>query len=453
VNTLEVIDLFCKISRYHYGPGHIIIPRHIFEASSLISFGLVTLNAGMKKLEAQVMVSDIYSDNTLYISGNILETLLLPEDIFYQFVVEGTDIHLGPVIGLLWGKETSRLTSWRLYKALEHTSLYQNMKGLLCLFSWDKIDFQGRSIEGYYYKPGEAEIEGNWIKAILPLPDIIFRRGEIGRPEEKLLKHLTNNKFFNSFYFNKLTFWEISSSSEIISPFIPETRLLASIEDLDFMLTDHRAVYLKKRSGNKASGLIRVTKDSCYSFQNNDNLYPLEIENRADAGRYIKRLIAIRPYLVQQAVSSLKLDGRVIDFRIVMQKDESLSWKCTAIFSKVGRIEGICSNFTENGYTLTFEEALAKTTPLNEEEIMGKKLQLEEVCMKICMELDRTGENFGDVAIDAAIDQELKIWILEGNKEHDYNILLYVYSREKYIEIKSNPLRYAIGLSRFSLIK
>jgi hypothetical protein len=121
------MNLFYKIASHDPGSGEIIIPKPLFSQAGFIYPTFITLHSGMKKLRALARVSRACPVYTLFISGDILEKLLLPKDISYQLIIEGTDIHLGPVIGLLFGKEESRLTGWRLKKALEHTSIYPHM--------------------------------------------------------------------------------------------------------------------------------------------------------------------------------------------------------------------------------------------------------------------------------------------------------------------------------------
>jgi hypothetical protein len=445
----ERMVLYYKILSYCGAPGEIIVPKHLFLKFDFINWNYATIHAGLKNIKVKVKPSKEDKVDVVKISSDVIEQLLLPKDILYQLKIEGTSMYIGPIIGLLFTKNEYQLTNWKLNKSLEYTSIYPQIKGLMCLFSLEGIDFENCLIHGYYYKSGKYENGGYWVKRRLPLPDIIFRRGEIGRLEETKLKQITKNKMFNSYYFNKWTFWHMASNSETIKSYIPDTCLLNSLGDLDFMLEKHKTVYLKQMHGSKAKGLVKVTKEEHYSFLTNENPYPVEIESKIGAVNYIKRLTEEKPYIIQQAINSLKLQDRTVDFRVIVQKNQRLSWKCTAIISKIGKINGICSNFTESGYALKFKQALLSTTFLNKKEIKNKKLQLKDVCIKVCKELDKLGENFGDVAIDVALDTDLNIWILEVNKEHNYNVLLDIYSYEKYIDAKANPIRYAMGLTKF----
>lgn len=429
----------------------ITLSKHFFDKSDFLDNEFVTIHAGMKNKPAKVRAARDRDDKIVSISENVLTQLQLPTDILYQFTIEGKAIHIGPIIGLLFAKEKHKLTDSKLNISLEHTSIYPRISGVLGVFSLEGIDFDNLTVQGYYYKPGENGDDGYWRKGCFPLPDIIFRRCTIDRIQEIELKQVTNNKMFNSYYFDKWTFWNIASKSDIIKPYIPDTCLLKSLDDLDFMLKKHKTVYLKQKYGSRANGLVKVTKGKCYSFLTNENPYPVEIESKAGAVNYIKILINKNSYIIQQAVNSLKLESRTMDFRLIMQKDENLSWKCNAIISKIGKINGICSNFTENGYALKFGEALLKATSLSKKEIKEKRLQLIDVCIKVCKELDGIGENFGDVAIDIALDNDLNIWVLEVNKEPTYNVLLSAYSNKKYINVKANPIRYAMGFTKFKI--
>ena len=220
------------------------------------------------------------------------------------------------------------------------------------------------------------------------------------------------------------------------------------------MLEKYDYVYLKPVSSLLAMGLIRVHKsEGNYCFQINDNPYPVAVNSGETAFNYFNRIKHNQQYLIQQGINSIKFESRYIDFRAIMQKNETLEWNCTKIVAKVGKQNGICSNFKEDGYVLTFEEVFVKVLKLEDKEIYSTKNKLINICNNLCKMLDETGENFGDIGIDAAIDDKLNIWILEANTRHDHKIILSLNDEKSFHEIKSNHIRYAIVLSGFNIYK
>jgi hypothetical protein len=444
--------MYYRILTFNDEMHKIIIPKHLWNQDSVCFEKVMKVKAGIKLGTAEVTVSKEEND-TVRISYAMIKYLSLPTDNLYQIVIENDIIHIGPVIGLLFAHSSRYLTKASLRNCLDYTSHYHLFKGLLCVFSYDGINFEDNTVDGYYYRNSEYNQEAYWKKETLLLPAVIYRRQPLDWEQMDKLRRSGESIIFNSYYFTKWDFWKIVSSSEVLKPHIPDSRLLHSLSDLDDMLQRHGTVYLKLINGSKASGLVQVNKDENYHFTSIDSDYAVEVEKGHPASNYVKNLLNERPYIVQQAVNSINIENRKVDFRVVMQKDEGREWVCKAIIAKVGKVNGISSNFTEGGYALSFENALKKALGLSDKEILSKKQELMDVCLELCRELDTTGENFGDFGVDAAIDENLHIWIFEVNKGQDFSILEHVYSREEYLSIKSNPTRYALGLTPFSIEK
>ena len=414
----------------------------------------INICAGQRRQNIKVEISLKVKANTLKISKKILEYLLVPLDFFYQISIQANCINIGPIIGLLITKKNCGLNKGRLKRLLLYTLHYEKFNGLLCVFSWEGIDFKSKIINGYYFKYDNITKSGFWKKGIIPFPDVVYNRTLLTRLKIKKLKEILNNKLFNSLQLNKLEFWNMAEKSKLVSNNIPETKLLSSIEDINKMIEKYDYVYLKPVSSSLARGLIRVHKlEDNYSFQINDNPYPVVVHGGETAFNYFNRIKHNQQYLVQQGINSIKFENRYIDFRVIMQKNETLEWKCTNIVAKVGKQNGICSNFKEDGYALTFEEVFDKVLKLEDEKIYNIKNKLINICNILCKMLDETGENFGDMGIDAAIDDKLNIWILEANTRHDHKIVLSLKDKEAYHEIKSNPIKYAVALSGFNIYK
>lgn len=414
----------------------------------------INICAGQRKQNVKVQISLNIDANTLKISKKILEYLLIPLDVFYQIIIQDNCINIGPIIGLLITKKNCDFTKYRLKRLLLYTLYYEKFNGLICIFSWEGIDFKSKVIKGYYFKYDNSTESGFWKKGTIPLSDVIYNRTLVSRLKIQKLKEIVNNKLFNSLHINKLEFWNMAKKSKLVSNNIPDTKLLSSIEDLDIMLEKYDYVYLKPVSSSLARGIIRVHKsEGNYCFQVNDNPYPVVISSGETAFNYFNRIKHKQQYLVQRGINSIKFENRYIDFRIIMQKNETLEWKCTKIVAKIGKQNGICSNFMEDGYALTFEEVFIKVLKLGDKEIYNIKNKLINLCNNLCKMLDETGENFGDIGIDAAIDDKLNIWILEANTRHDHKIVLSLNDKQSFREIKSNTIKYAVALSSFSIYK
>ncbi len=443
-----------KILPYDDSNGTVYLPLgHKFESGrSLSDFNIIS--AGLKKCGIKVLsMTDLKSDE-IKISTDIINSLSIPLDIMYQVRHQEDTIDLGPVIGLLLDYKNKDLTENQLKEYLYYTLIYNQIGGLLYVFSKEGIDFSAEVIEGFYFNPGMGGDGGKWEKAVLPFPKSIFRRIFLPDSTIKRIQDATGERMFNNYFFSKLRFWNVANEYDFLREYIPETRKLKSIRDIDELLEKYDTLYLKPSHGSLGNGLVRVVKkDNQYILKEKSIEKPVMVYDRDDASKYITRISGESSYLVQQAVNLLKFEERYSDFRIIMQKDDTLNWQCTGIVISMGASGGICSNYKQGlSRFLSFEDFFSTFLSLSQEDIYRKKEEVVRVCKKVCKVLDLEMGNYGDVGIDIGIDRSLKLWIFEVNERHDHSMPILINDYQAYLAVKSNPVKYATALSGFSLI-
>jgi hypothetical protein len=452
VIVMNSINMFYRILLDSKQKGNIYISYDFNSIYTQDNTTSVNITAGSKTIKVNlVLVSELGKDE-IKISKDVLNYLSIPSNLLYQIKTDKENIIIGPVIGLLMAKENSKLTEKKLGSQLIYTELYESFKGLLYVFSWESIDFKQSLIEGYYYESNYDHSEGCWKKGIFPFPNAIYNRILLSKVKAIKLKEAVGNKIFNSFRFNKLDFFNMSTNCEKARKHLPETRLFISMDDVDEMLQGYTSIYLKPINGTLAKGLIKVSKEADnYLFRINENPNAVVIGDKKIAMNYFNRIKYEQQYLVQQGINTLNFEGRHTDFRVIMQKSENMQWECTAIVARLGKEEGICSNFVDSGYVLGFEEVFSRFSELSVEDILAKKNEVVNVCKETCEMLDNTGENYGDFGIDVAIDKGYNIWIIEVNSRHAHNIVIPLKDEKLFYEIKRNPIKYAIALSGFNI--
>ncbi|QGU95878.1 hypothetical protein GOM49_12955 [Clostridium bovifaecis] len=320
------------------------------------------------------------------------------------------------------------------------------------IFSTEDIDFGSKTVKGLYFNPKMINESDAWKEGIFPLSNAIYRRVGLSTKEMSKLRQFTNNGLFNSRYFDKLEFWNLVHDKNLVNEHVPKTKFISSLNEVEDMFLEFNSLYLKPTDDSMAGGLIKVEKiKDCYytkkPFDDNSAIF----KSKDELNKFIQDIISTRKYLVQQSIKSLQIDNRPADFRVIMQKDNTLKWRCTGIICRIGKENGICSNFRSYGYAVTFEELFEKLKLLNQKEIFKKRQELVNVCMKFCKILDSTDDNYGDLGIDAIIDEDLKIWIIEINKRQDHRIPLSIKDEQMYLATKNTPIKYAVGLSGFEL--
>jgi hypothetical protein len=341
------------------------------------------------------------------------------------------------------------LTRRRLKDLLTYCLIYPEVHGLILAISEKDIDFEKGLVKGYYYSPNLKEAALPWKEGIFPLPDSIFTRIYISDDTRLNLQKVSDNGLFNSKYFNKWEFWRMMTKFKAYCGFIPETKRLYSIDDIDHMLSSFSSVYIKPTNGTLSRGLYMIKKDNeNYHVEDKHGDKIEHTDSREEVQKFIDDILSGRGYLVQQALEPIGFEGRHVDFRVIMQKNHSRMWNCTTIIAFAGRPGEICSNW---GYTLKFEDILEKYFHFSQQEIYLKKQEIISACRTVCGILEMTGENYGDFGFDVVLDKDFKVWILEANKRHFHTVPLWNNDEETYYEVKANTLRYATALDGFKV--
>jgi hypothetical protein len=458
--------MFYKILQDTKDLGKLTISKSFSEKNSFEETKYVTISFGLRKLEVNLEISHNVQESELLLSEDILKQLMIPLDIKYQVNCTKINITIGPVIGYLINKTDTRLTeSIKFVKNQDtlserpssgfsrNTSIaYPGVQGLLYVFSSEGIDFRGNCVSGYYYSPNAINDSERWKKGTFPLPSAVHNRiFRFKHPNRRKLINLTGNKLFNSYWQNKWDFWKIASKSLSLKSYLPYTAIFDSFKTLDNMLMQFDTVYIKPINSLHGYGILKMScfNGNYYIQQTFENI-PVEFTNKNTAFSYLSTLLQKKWYLLQQGVDTLIYNDGCTIFRVIMQKDETLKWKCTGICPRVGNPQGICTNYAPESYVFSFESFLKETLKLEDNAIAQKKKELIDLCMNLSYLTDIPGENCGDLGIDIGLDKKQRFWVFEVNYHQLQSVPLRINDVKMYYNVKANLLRYATGLCGFN---
>lgn len=394
----------------------------------------ITLSHGMREGIVNIKIHDEQDSRLIRISEGIVSNLLIQIGTEYEVATINNQFIIGPVIGLLLSRTEERLKKG-LHR-LVYSLFFEELNGLLFVYSEDNINFADFEITGYLFDKNHPNL---WKKCKLPFPGASFRRAELSSQTLKKMVSSLGKSFFNTEYFDKWQFYKwISSDMELIK-YLPETVNQINFQTLNSFIEKYGGVYLKPRNGSRGKGIHYIEKEnSHYQWISNyyeDIKFFSEKEIDLELAKY-------KYFLLQAPIFLQPYENRMVDYRVLLQKNGTGYWQCTGIIARFGKPDGITANFKENGYALDGFEALKIQFGYEDVRAFQKYQEIVSICTKIAHQIDRKG-SFADFGIDIGIDQEGKIWVIEINKRHDHDFPLLIKNEKMYYDVKSNPLAYA----------
>jgi hypothetical protein len=235
-----------------------------------------------------------------------------------------------------------------------------------------------------------------------------------------------------------------------LRPHLPETRQLEGHSQLLTILRRQRSVVLKLKRGYGGHGLVRVdeTGDG-FEVCDDDSEQKWRCRDLSANPAVARCLRNPARYLVQARVDLPTYKGRQNEYRAVMQKDGAGVWTCRGWFGRFGQPGLPTSGVGTDGYRLPGEESIVRVFGCGRPEAQALGRRILRLATMVCDALDRTGECYGDLALDISVDRSRRLWLLEANKLHNPLSPARQGNMSVYLAVRSGPLLYASYLAGF----
>ncbi|WP_336604253.1 YheC/YheD family endospore coat-associated protein [Paenibacillus sp. MMS18-CY102] len=343
--------------------------------------------------------------------------------------------------------------------ALEERSIYQRMTvagrklGIdVFVFTPEDVNYKSNRIHAMVYD----SLNKKWSRRWTSFPNLIFDRCRIQRSHrfEELRRfrakygHLT---FLNRPLRNKMTVHRTLSRDTRFTPHLPSSRMYESMADLTAMLRKYPLIYLKPINGTGGRGILRIerTGDDRLLLQGRDQqrriVPPQRITTAELAGRLSSWNLKGGRYLVQQGIALKLPNGRVHDYRMLVQKDREGKWRLTGCAGRIGAPRSVTSNLHGGGQAATMNQLL-KVWIKNEAKIEKVKQDAERFGVQVAEYLEQSYGRLCELALDLAIDKEGRVWLLEVNPKPAREVFNQAGDKETYQRAIIRPLEYALYL-------
>lgn len=369
----------------------IYISKNFAKELGVVERNRIYVKFGSNFMEARLITID-GSNTALGLSECILEELFIPLFCQYEVKVTRSYIEIGPYLGILasYSKE-SLLKRKRFF--LNYTAFYNKINGVIMLFSLDQVDKTNDQINGYVYNPEKNDWE-TWDAHI---PSVVFKKIRLDPIWRNYFINHTCCRLFNDYVPDKYEVYAwLKEDKEITNRlFLPETERLKDRKQLLSMLDKYPELMLKPIKGSQGRGI--------------------EVIDRNNFHEYLTRAIFNGSYILQQRIPLLQIDNGIIDFRLILIKDELGRWEDIDLIVRQGKTGKIISNVSAGGIAMEYSKFLASHQ-------IGEHLQKQDFrsLMKSCsiligQSLENKGVQLGNLGIDYALDTHYNLWLIEVN--------------------------------------
>ncbi|AEJ43356.1 YheC/YheD family endospore coat-associated protein [Alicyclobacillus acidocaldarius] len=363
-----------------------------------------------------------------------------------------------PLIGILdhprWDvrRETLR-ESDQMAGIRRMVEIAQSLGAEAFVFGLGDVDLQARRIRGF------SRANGQWVERVYPFPDVIYdqlvsrkiERNEAYRSIRQALSSAYRDRFFNDGFFDKWQIYEWLRRSPVRSH-VPETIRHRSLAQAAAFVARHHVTFLKPLHGSLGLGIVRfaLEKDGSVSYEwkrSRDGVVRGTAASPAEAVQLFRTQLRRRPYIWQQGIDLVALDGRPVDVRILLQRDGTGAWKRTKMFARVAKSGDFTSNLATGGGAMPVDRAILGAFP--DEAKKRVRASIRRIAEAVAEAVEAgAGRTFGELGIDLGVDRRGFVWVIEVNSK-PRKAPASASGRDDLVELSfRRPMEYALFLAR-----
>lgn len=319
------------------------------------------------------------------------------------------------------------------------------------VFSPEDVDHDRKKINGLFY----SGTRKSWLRKWVSFPDIIYDRcRNQGTSRFAQLKQFRTRYpdlvYMNRPLANKWGMYQILYKNKQIRPHLPYTTKFMNFQQVSRLLRRNKTLYLKPSNGTGGRGIIRIRSASNdrLAIQGRDfrrRIIPAQALTHRQLARKLSTWPLQRRYMIQQGIELNIGDGRVHDYRLLMQKNEKGTWEMTGCAGRIGPRNSITSNLHGGGKAVKMDWIL-RSKFSDDTRIAHIKQTMINLGKEIAHYLESTFGKLCELGLDIAVDSRGDIWLLEINPKPSREVFRKIGEKQTYHRAIIRPLQYALWI-------
>ncbi|MCA1030855.1 YheC/YheD family protein [Bacillus timonensis] len=300
---------------------------------------------------------------------------------------------------------------------------------------------------------------GTWKKEEFLIPTFIYDRcfysdddiSKRSRPIVNWLKARPSTCFLGKGLPNKWEIYEALLKDKEITPYLPDTSLVSSKEEVLSLLINMKKILLKPINGSRGNGIV-----ACYLraksietlVHGSKGVNKQQFTTKKDFYSWLTSLLS-RNYLIQPLLPLVDHEKRPFDIRILLQKKEHGNWFEQGRGIRKGSTDTVTSNISNGGEIIPYNQWI-DSLPSHQKTLIAESLST--IIEKLPSTLEKNFPPLFELGIDIGIEADGSVWILDINSKPGHKVILET-SKDRAHHIYSTPLLYCLYLNKNLLAK
>lgn len=318
------------------------------------------------------------------------------------------------------------------------------------VFTPEDVNAQKKQMYVLDYDPNTSSWKRRWTS----FPALVYDRCRYQSKKRfqllrKFRSQYPNLTYLNRPMANKWAMYQVLKQKSTIRRHLPNTQIYTSSKDLFHALKERKLIFLKPINGTGGRGILRIERIAAdrYSVAGRDSSRRIIASKQVAKTQLVsavKRWNLSPRYLIQQGIQLKLANGRVHDYRLLIQKNKAGEWEVTGCVGRVGAAHSITSNLHGGGKAVSMDTLLQEW--IDTDKINTVKQTTYQLAKDVAIYLESHYGKLCELALDLAIDKSGDVWLLEVNQKPSREVFARIGEKETYRKAIARPLEYALWL-------